>query len=112
MKESSPYLKTEVAKTYKKFGGNTCNDSDACEQKECTPHAELGLLFLLLMLFLGAQAARSITCRIAMFSSAGFNIRSRSTWSPFEDLTHTEDGLSDWWYNTLRIYNILTTELL
>ena len=91
----------EVAKTYKKFGSDTCNDSDACEQKECTPDAELRLL--LLLFFLGVLGAMSSTCRIA-----GFSIRSRRAWSPVEDSIHTEDSLSMWRHNALRIYSFLS----
>ena len=68
------YSRAKAGRTYKKFGRNTRNDSGAYEQKECTPDAELGLLFLIVMLFLGVLAAMSITCRIA-----DFDIRSRRT---------------------------------
>jgi len=61
--------KVEAAKTYKKFCSDTCDDSDAYEQEESTPGAELRLLFLFLNVM-----AMSITWHIA-----GFNIKSRRT---------------------------------
>ena len=74
MKESLIRLDStlEATETYKEFGSDTCNDSDAHEQKECTPNTELGFLFLFLLI-LGVLAAMSIARR----RIASFNIWSR-----------------------------------
>ena len=106
-KRFTPYSKTETAKTHKKFGGNTCNDSGACKQKDCAPSTELGLLFLVILFF------RVLAAMSHPGHFVGFDItRSRTTWSPVEDIIHMEDRLSRWRQNTLLVYTVLSTELL
>ena len=94
--------KVDAATTYKKFGSDTCNDSDTYEQGHCTIDAELRLLFLFLLLFLRVRAGVSITCGIG-----GFNIRLRRICSPVKYLMHTEDTLSRWRHDTFSIYSVL-----